>query len=212
MILREMQKLLAHYYDAPSDYDICDFLATDRTQVGLSAHSSDEQVLVAESRDGAQLRVFIDLQVLELLAEQNPLSNLNEDNLSDYCTAFEGVSHFHYLTWRIAKGLPVSLLELEVQAEVDKYAAAMILMTRQRGGSFPEHLHRRMFDRVTFVDGLDIESAERYRLANRKAASYCRRLDERYLRTRSKRPEAWLAELRHFYRCGHAEKVRRAEA
>jgi hypothetical protein len=209
MILRAMQQLLAQCYDAPSDYDVYDFLASDRARLGIGAQSVDEQVFVAETVDGPYLRVFIDSPVLERLARHSPLRELNEENLSDYCTALEGVSHFHYLTWRIARGLPVSLLELELQAEVDKYVGATILFTRQRGGAFPQNLHRRLFDRISFVEGLDRESAERYRIANRHAANYCGKLNERFLRSRC-RPEAWLAELRRFYRCGHAEKVRRS--
>jgi hypothetical protein len=209
MLLREMQNLLARFYDAPSDYDVYDFLTTDRRHVGLHETSTDEQVLIAEHHDGAQVGVFIDEQLLTRLDKSNPLHALNDDNLADYCTAFEGVSHFHYLTWRAARGLPVSLLELELQAEVDKYASAMLLLTRQRG-LFPTHLHRRMFDRVSFAHELDAESLARYQLANRHAARYCRKLDEMYLRVRCQRPEAWVAELRRFYRCGHAEKVRRA--
>jgi hypothetical protein len=204
--------LLAHFYDAPSGYDVCDFLTTDRGRCGLPKHSSDEQVLIVENDDGAQLGVFIDRQVLDRLARHDPLSALTEENLADYCTAFEGVSHFHYLTWRLERRLPVSLLELELQAEVDKYASAMVLLTRQQSGRYPSTLHRRLFDRVGFQRGLDAESLTRYQLANRHAASYCRKLDERYLRSRHRRPEAWLAELRRFYRYGHAEKVRRAGA
>jgi hypothetical protein len=209
-LLQEMQGMLARFYDAPNEYDVHDFLTTERHRLGLSAHCSDEQVLIAEDESGTRLGVFIDEQVLARLVRKNPLHALTEDNLADYCTALEGVSHFHYLTWRAVRGWPVSLLELELQAEVDKYVGAVLLFTRQQCGQFPSHLHQRMFDRVTYTDQLDAESAARYRLANRHAARYCRKLDESYLRTRCKRPEAWLAELRKFYRCGHAEKVRRA--
>jgi hypothetical protein len=210
MVLRQMQNLLEHCYEARSDYDIYDFLTTDRRELGLPARCTDEQVLVAETDDGAKLGVFIDAQVLGRLAQHNPLDDLSETNLSDYCTAFEGVSHFQYLTWRIAGSMPVSLLELELQAEVDKYVGAMILFTRQREGKFPAQLHRQMFARVEFAAGLDREAAERYRIANRNAARYCGKLDERFLKARRKRPDVWLSELRRFYRCGHAEKVRRA--
>ena len=208
-MLRQMQALLAQFYDAPSVYDVDDFLTTDRQQLDLPTNCSDEQVVIAQSGDGAQLGVFIDAAVLARLAKNNPLNMLNGDNLSDFCTAFEGVSHFHYLTWRIERGIPVSLLELELQAEVDKYAGALLLLTQQQSGRFPSRLHESMFDRIEFVSELDDESAERYRLANRHAARFCRKLDERFLRVRRQRPEAWLAELRRFYRCGHAEKVRR---
>ena len=209
-LLSDMQLMLARFYDAPSEYDVQHFLATERHRFGLDERCTDEQVLIAEHEGVAKLGVFIDEGVLSRLVKRNPFDQLTEENLADYCTAFEGVSHFHYLTWRLACGLPVSLLELELQAEVDKYVAAILLFTRQQSGKFPAHLHERMFARVNFANGLDEESAARYRLANRHAARYCRKLDENYLRTRCTRPEAWLAELRRFYRYGHAEKVRRA--
>jgi hypothetical protein len=210
MLLQEMQSMLARFYDAPNTYDVYDFLTTKRESCGLPQQCTDEQVLIIEDENGAQLAVFIEAQVLARLNARNPLEALTEENLADYCTAFEGVSHFHYFTWRVARGLPVSLLELELQAEVDKYVGAMLLLTRQQQGKFPAHLHERLFHRVDFASGLDSESEARYRLANRHAARYCRKLDESYLRTRCKRPDAWLAELRKFYRCGHAEKIRRA--
>lgn len=212
MLLNEMQDMLARYYDAPSDYDIYDFLVTDRRQVGLSPNCSDEQVLFAESEDGLRLSVFIDERVLARLAECNPFHELSDANLADFCTAFEGVSHFHYFTWRVGRGMPVTLLELELQAEVDKYASAMVLLTRQRNGRYPAHLHEQLFDRVSFAQGLDEEALSRYRTANRHAARYCRKLDETFIRARHRRPEAWVAELRKFYRYGHAEKIRRAAA
>lgn len=210
LVLRQMQRLLVQCYDTPSEYDVCEFLTTDRRSLGLAENCTDEQVLVADTSDGPRLSVFIDASVLHRLASSNPIEKLTDENLADYCTAFEGVSHFHYLTWRMTNTHSVSLLELELQAEVDKYACAMVLATRQRCGEFPALLHRRLFDRVTFASELDEESATRYRTANRSAARYCRKLDERFLRARSKRPEAWLSELRRFYRCGHAEKIRRS--
>lgn len=212
MLLREMQNLLARYYDAPSDYDIYDFLATDRRQVGLPAKCSDEQVLIADGDEGLRLSVFIDEQVLSRLAKCDPLRELSDENLADFCTALEGVSHFHYFTWRASRGIPVTLLELELQAEVDKYASAMVLLTQQQRGRYPARLHRTLFDRVSFANGLDDETLSRYRLANRHAAHYCRKLDERFIRARRRRPEEWVAELRRFYRYGHAEKIRRATA
>ena len=48
MVLREMQTLLARFYDAPSAYDVYDFLVTDRRRAGLPEHCTDEQLLIAE--------------------------------------------------------------------------------------------------------------------------------------------------------------------
>jgi len=210
MVLRDMQTLLARLYDVPSEYDVYDFLITDRRSLPQAPHTEvDEQVLVAHTHEGVRVGVYIDDAVIERLGDNNPLTALNDANLADYCTALEGVSHFHYLTWRASRDLPVSLLELELQAEVDKYVAALCLLTSQRDGEFPGSLHERLFHGVRFANGLDDEALVRYQTANRHAARFCRRLDERFLRTRQTRPEAWLAEMRKLYRCGHAEKLRR---
>lgn len=211
-----MQNLLGRLYDVPIEYDIHDFLVTDRRRATAMAggHLSlaDEHVLIAEEVEGPRLTVFIDETVLTRLSQRNPLQALDERNLSDYCTAFEGVSHFQYLTWCLQRGRLVSLLELELQAEIDKYVSALMLRMSQKSGCFPADLHASLFLRIGFLAELDDESLRRYREASRCAAHFCRRLDERYWRPRRRRPEAWLAEIRRLYRCGHHEKLRCAAA
>lgn len=213
MLLRRMQDLLGDLYDAPINYDIYDFLLTDRRVLHLLSGQSplsDEQVLIADSEEGTRLSVYIDADVLRRLAEHDPLTSLNERNLCDFCTALEGVSHFQYFTWSSRFGRKVSLLELEFQAEIDKYSVAIYLRMLQDGGRFPTDLHAALFMNIGFVAELDAASLQRYQEANRYAARYCRSLDERYLSCRHRRPEAWIAELRKLYRIGHHEKLRRA--
>ena len=214
MLLQRMQALLARLYDAPVAYDAQDFLITDRGKleelVGDDAASpSDEQVFVARDRDGIRIGLYIDVAVIERLTHHDPLVSLDGANLRDFCTALEGVSHFHYLMWSLLRGREVTLLELELQAEVDKYASAVTLMTQQAEGRFPAGLHSRLFDRISFLPHLDAVSRERYEEANRHAARFCRSLEERFLRRRQLRPEAWVSELRRFFRCSHQEKIRR---
>lgn len=210
MLLRRMQSLLAGLYDAPVEHDAEDFLVSDpkRLREVVGEPLSDEQVFVVEQDGEVRIGLFIDQRVLDRLRRQDPLDALHEENLSDFCTALEGVSHFHYLIWSCARGRSVSLLELELQAEVDKYATALALLTRQRSGAFPGDLHARMFGSVSFLPELDDVSRRRYEEANRHAARYCRLLDQRYLHPRRRQPEKWLAELRRFFRCGHQEKIR----
>ena len=213
MLLRRMQSLLTRLYDAPVEHDAEDFLISDpkklREVVGEEQGPlSDEQVFVVQEDGGVRIGLFIDERVLEHLDRNDPLQALDERNLPDFCTALEGVSHFHYLIWSLARGRPVSLLELELQAEVDKYATALALMTQQHAGAFPGALHAQMFGGVSFLPQLDETSRRRYEEANRHAARYCRSLDQRYLHPRRSQPEKWLAELRRFFRCGHQEKIR----
>ena len=216
MLLRELQALLAGLYDAPAEHDVHDFLITDAAhaaalQGAAGVPATDEQLLVAESADGLELSLYVDRAVLERLVERCPLRELSDGNLADYCTALEGVSHFHYLVWNAVRSRAVSLLDLELQAEVDKYASALRLLLAQRGGRFPGELFGRLFGRVSFVSELGAEERARYEEAHRCAARFCLRLEERFLRRRRARPEALVEELRKFYRLGGQAKLRHAE-
>ena len=149
----------------------------------------DEQVFVVEEEQGVRLGLYIDSDVLERLRGAIRSKRSTKGTCADFCTALEGVSHFHYLIWSLARGRNVSLLELELQAEVDKYATAVALLTRQRAGRFPAALHARLFHAVSFLPQLDEISRRRYEEANRHAARFCRSLEERFLRARRQRPE-----------------------
>lgn len=214
MILREMQALLARLYDAPVEHDVEDFLVRDRGRLAELAGDgaqgeTDEQVFVVEDGGNVHIGLFVAPEVIGRLEQSNPLGRLDDHNLPDYCTALEGVSHFHYLMWNLSRGRNVSLLELELQADVDKYASALTLITQQRNGLFPASLHTRLFHRVRYLPELSADARRRYEEANRHAARFCRSLQERFLGRRS-RPEAFVSELRRFFRCGQQEKLRRA--
>ena len=117
------------------------------------------------------------------------------------------MSHFVYSTWRLEVDVPVSLLELETQAEVDKYAATVFLIASQQGGAYPSQVHPRLFDRVGFDARLEPEQYHRYRTAHRCAARYCRRLEHHYVQRGEARIEALVRELRKFYRLGSSAKL-----
>jgi hypothetical protein len=214
MLLRELQGLLARLYDAPAEHDVHDFLITDAAHAaalqGAAQPPTDEQLLIAESDDGVEVSLYVDAAVLQRLGRRCPLQELSDENLADFCTALEGVSHFHYFVWCAVRQRSVSLLELELQAEVDKYASALQLTLVQREGRFPVELFHQLFDRVGFLPHLSDDERARYEEAHHFAARFCRRLEERFLRRRRARPEAMLAELRAFYRLGRHAKLRHA--
>ena len=216
-VLRGMQSLLGRLYDVDVQYDVGDFLVTDRGVLGHIAADNDtrvleEELLLTETADGAGMALYLDAALLQRLENANPLGALTEANLADYCTALEGVSHFVYTAWRLDRDAPVSLLELETQAEVDKYAATVFLVAHQRGGDYPAQVHSRLFDRVSFDERLEPEQYDRYRTAHRCAAQYCRRLERRFVQRGQARIEALVRELRKFYRLGATAKVAHALA
>ena len=215
MVLQGLQSLLKRLYDVDLGYDVYDFLVTDRRALEGVAPVNDrrapeEELLLAQTPDGAGVSLYIDPRVLSRLEKSDPLGALTEGNLADYCTALEGVSHFLYCAWRLGGDSPVSLLELETQAEVDKYAATVFLVADQQGGPYPAQVHPRLFDRVDFDARLEPDQYERYRTAHRCAANFCRRLESRFVDRNGARIEAIVRELRKFYRLGHTAKLRYA--
>ena len=73
------------------------------------------------------------------------LTRLDADNLEDFWTAFEGVSHFTYYAWNAQREKRVTLLEMELQAEVDKYVATTLLLLTPRAAQ-PRGLHHWLFE------------------------------------------------------------------
>jgi hypothetical protein len=144
--------------------------------------------------------------VLERLRESDPLERLHDGNLADFWMALEGVSHFVYLAWNAGLDKPVTRLELELQAEVDKFVlTALLLATRQ--GSAPDALHHGLFRRCRVDASLDEASRARYEDASRFAEAYCTRLLERFRRKRDL--NVLQPELRRFYRMNQRGKLAR---
>jgi hypothetical protein len=210
--LASLQDALAEIYDLPATPDVREFLLTDRAHLAeLSSRQSDEQLLLAEEGDTLSMALFIDPQVLLRLAGRDPLESLTHANLADYLTVAEGVSHFVYVAWNTVYDKPVTLLELELQAEVDKYVLCAWLLSAQNAGRFPCELHRALFDRSR-VDPVAAEGREGlYHTASRYAARFCRRVAARLERRRRGSMRETLAELRRFYRWGNARKLAHIE-
>jgi len=162
--------------------------------------------------DGVWVQAVHDGTRLALrLSWHDPLQALHLGNLADFWTALEGVSHFQYLAWNAGFDRPVSIHELEVQAEVDKYAITLFLLGAQQAGRFPQRLHHWLFERARVDSALTRQKRELYASANRYAARFCRVLEDRFLQRRRVRCEALVRALRHFYRLTHAPKIRLIE-
>lgn len=208
-VLQPLQDLLAGIYDLPTGYRVHDFLFTERERLPSPARESgtDEQVLVLDQDGAAAVGLFLDARLLERLASANPLETLNGDNLADYWTALEGVSHFLYLAWNAGHDRGVTLLELELQAEIDKYVASWWLLRQQDPGRYPAELHHLLFERAHVDARLAGERAGLYRDANHYAARFCRRLERQFIAQAALVGAETLAELRRFYRLSRERKM-----
>lgn len=213
-LLQQFQDLLAGIYDLPTDYRVDEFLVTDRDHLPSPARETqtDEQLLVVEQSGGAAVGLFLDPGLLERLASANPLETLHAGNLADCWTALEGVSHFLYLAWNAGFDRGVTLLELELQAEIDKYVASWWLLREQNPERCPAELHYLLFERARVDARLAAGRAAMYHAANDYAARFCRRLQRQLTAEASRRSRdslqgATLSELRRFYRLSRERKV-----
>lgn len=205
-----VQRLLERIYAIESDHRVEDFLVTDPALAALLDTSADarpceEKLLLQEDDDGLSLSLFIDAAVVERLGRSNPLEQLHEHNLADFCTALEGVSHFLYLIHRAVQSRPVTLLEMELQAEVDKYVSVHALLGEQGAGVAPRNLLRRLFEQVRLDHRLAGHERGRYATASAYASRYCDHLERRFLGSRS--PGDYYQELRTFYHLDQPRKL-----
>lgn len=201
-----LQGELQHVQAVETEHRVEDFVVSRASleQMGLKAPRAEEEVLVVEERDELSVAVYLAPRVLDALhrAERN-VGALFGRHFPTLCLAIEGVSHFVYLTSRAEVRRPVSLLELEVQAEIDKFALAALHLWRSGRRHEVAGLLPRLFDDVSYAPHLRADELERYRTANGLARGYCREL----LRfVEQGRVEPLLAELRRAYRLGAGEK------
>jgi len=207
-MLSQLQDHLTNIYRVDPGYDVNDFLITDPVIAAVLGEGSlipetEESVLLREDEDGLALSVFLDDAMLSRLKASNPLQELQVEQLNDLWTVLEGISHFNYIAWRARKNRHVSLLELEMQAEVDKFVSTLFLALHQEDSELAGKLHGRLFDNVRFNPRLSRDQHQRYTMANNYAARFCHGLRKRLSRNSRK----GLQELRHFYRLSQRDKI-----
>ena len=202
-VLVDVQRRLEAFYGLPAGAPVTDFLIP--PQAAAEYPGTGSRTLVTEDAQGLSIGVLLEGAVLERLERNDPRVRLGGENLGALCTATEEVSHFLYLLSRAASGRTVTQLELELQAEVDKYLNAVFLLSLQNEGAVSGRLRELLFHRYRIDERVSAEGASRYRAASGLAYRYCGWLESRFLRT------ARLAELRahgrRFYRFGQREKL-----
>lgn len=211
--LEKLELLLTGIYDLRIDCRVRDFLVTDRQALPGSCQDApgDEQLFVATADDELCMSLFLDHEMLDRLQVHDPNEELHQGNVADCWTALEGVSHFLCVAHHAEHDRQVSLLTLELQAEIDKYVASFLLLHRRDPHRFPAELHSLLFRRTRIDPRLAAGRESLYRRASRYAARFCARLEPRLRELRRTDSGNWLADLRRFYRLTDLGKLRHIE-
>jgi hypothetical protein len=178
MRIDEIHRTLCELYGLQNSPDINPYLRKSiegeyNIEVG-SGSSNREMLLIRENGGYLEMGLFIDPSIISTIDSTEPL-----DHLDELSCAIEGVSHFIYVMDRVQKGVSVSKLELELQAEVDKFLIIHLIM-EGKAGYVPPQLFEQLFHEFKLSEGLSPEEAKRYTTANHFAAKYCAYLRERY--------------------------------
>jgi hypothetical protein len=158
----------------------------------------ERETLFVREADGGDIEISIALPSLG-----------TDTGLDTLCQLIEGVSHFVYLAERARVERAATQLELEVQAEVDKWvviAASIHQFDADRSAALRAHL----YEHVAFVHGAESELGERYRMANAAAHGFVRRLEREFV-SRARFGDLQ-AELWRFFHVGQEEKLRLGRA
>ncbi|MDP1824442.1 MAG: hypothetical protein Q8L48_14405 [Archangium sp.] len=201
-MLDAIQEQLEAIYGIRAEYRAKDFLVDSDAarRLGGSGRSREELLL---SEDGQEVALYIEPSLLARVSSADPKGAMTAD-MGDFCEVAEGVSHFLYVVHTVKQERTVSLLELEAQAEVDKFAVCTLLEWGLNVGRWAGSLVGRLFEQVQLRPNLTEPERWRYTEANRLAKSYCERL---LPMVRSGRMDRLLAELRHGYRLGAEAKL-----
>lgn len=156
-----------------------------------------EALLLRQAEDGA-IEMRLCLPVIQ-----------PEASLDAICQVIEGVSHFVYVAERARLHRETTQLELELQAEVDKWVVLAESIGAFDAGRFAS-LRERLYERVAFEHDEGTEIGQRYRMANDAAHRFVRRLERDYL-SRERLSEL-RDELRRFFHVGQEEKLRLGRA
>jgi hypothetical protein len=232
--LEVLQDCLASLYGVADAPKVSGFVLDEETQQALEQHGAiharpgaREEVYVLDDGHSVDVAVFLDERAREAAADAVAGGDvtLSSERFHDFCVALEGVSHFLLMSHRAFSERPVTQLELELQAEVDKYVMARLSPWHHRvtltqdgeeprvtaavrvpsDGPRPEDLEGALFDSFSLAPNLHHEQRERYVTASRLAHRYCRHLERTFLRER--RGTALTRNLRTFYRLGQADRL-----
>lgn len=201
--LAQLQQLLQSVHGVQAQ-PVRDFLVDRSTRERLAPSASPQEVLLLrENGEELHVALFLDESVLSQLGRgfDEPWTHRR---LSAFCAAVEGVSHFLYLAHRARQGGQVSQLELEAQAELDKYLAVVLQLWATGRRAASPRLRRKLFDETVPRPGLPPAERDRYRLASALAAACARALEARFVL--AGRLDALLREVRRLYRMSGGEK------
>ncbi|MBI2394032.1 MAG: hypothetical protein HYV09_30960 [Deltaproteobacteria bacterium] len=201
-IVARVVRALERYYQASAE-DPRPFVAVHEDDGGR------ELLLVREGEEDLELKLVLPRRLATV-----PPQGWQTLTLDDRCQVVEGASHFLMVCERARADRSTTHLELELQAEVDKW------LVLSNGGRLDRDADLELRDALfpiarasregEFLHPANTVEGERYRLANNLAARFVHKLSTTFVR--AGRHDDLRAELSKFFRMTQEEKLRAVAA
>jgi hypothetical protein len=213
MLVKTLQQQFQNIYQLPQDLSIEDYLINQETLDTMEekqcvlpsiAQHKGYMLLLTEG-DELHVGIYLHNHVIENLRRYNPLLGLHEKNIYDFCIMTEEVSHFLYTTWKARHDIQMTKLEIELQAEVDKFILCTLYRAQHQVKTDSRPLIDLLFEDYHFEVNLSEESKTRYHTASKLARHYCHFLDRHYIN--ANHIPQMIEEIRQFYRFSQTDKI-----
>lgn len=223
-LLETLQGLIERTYDLETGIDdIAPYLIGDagylRSYAGLEASgqvvrkvesgapwnaSPGARTLVRQAGGALAIAIYYPDSLVECLERHDPTRRIDEANVDAFAILVEELDHFLVIAERFRAHAPMTLLELELHANVTKYLVLSTFMGKLRGevrlsAADAAWIRQRLFHAGDYAEA-DADVRWRYRQAARLAARYVARLDGMPRASR-------LPELRRFHRLPSQAKI-----
>ncbi len=211
MSLDYFQERLQDIYEIDVKHRAHDFLISDAILVDMLLGNkpsvpAKEKLLIAEHAEGMDLSLYISEDVIAHIESAHPIELLISGKHSEFCLILEGVSHFLYLVWNAKHYRQVTLFEMELQAEIDKFIFLHAYYSDETENNNSSGIRNWLFESHSYNDNLNNDELTRYEQANYYAGKYCMGLQQQF--RLSGENKDLLNELRRFYRFSRADKLR----
>ena len=155
---------------------MCDFVVPSKQKNAFVVKEAGEGL-----EQEAEVLVCLQEEVLARLANKKFPEDFSLELLPDLSVVIEELSHFNTFCQKAVLDRGISSLELEVQAEVDKFGIALDWLEKRNEAHLRDQVFDTLLGECVLGDWVEPQHESRYRDAHEIARNFCRRVLEKNL-------------------------------
>lgn len=155
-MIQILQKKIEELYRLAGCPEAKKYILSPKQFKKLSDATDEPQVLYMDEGSDATLGIYLGSDIFHRIKKNQKIFSFK-----DFCVMAEEISHFIYIVWSKSNDKKINLLDLELQAEVDKYVLATNFF-KSKGEVF-----EKIFESFRMRKNLRKDEEERYYTAHR---------------------------------------------